>query len=225
MTTKSEVLPNPDRKALARVGEQVRARLLADPGVYRVPCDAVEMFTISNFLDAGECAAMMALIDDVAKPSHAYDLGFGTGYRTSYSGDVERSNSLVQMVERRIDDCLGLDPSFGEAVQGQRYAEGQEYRPHNDWFWPRTDYWKQERLHGGQRCWTAMIYLNEVEEGGETHFTRAHMSIPPQPGLLLMWNNAKPDGALNIDTMHAGEPVLRGTKYIITKWYRTRKWG
>lgn len=225
MSAQTEVLPNPDRKALARVGEQVRARLLADPGVYRVPCEAVEMFTISNFLDAGECGAMMALIDDVARPSTAYDHGFGTGYRTSYSGDVDQSHSLVQMIERRIDDCLGLDPAFGESVQGQRYAQGQEYRAHNDWFWPRTSYWKQERLHGGQRCWTAMIYLNEVEAGGETHFTRAHMSIPPQPGLLLMWNNAKPDGALNVDTMHAGEPVLQGTKYIITKWYRTRKWG
>jgi prolyl 4-hydroxylase len=40
------------------------------------------------------------------------------------------------MIERRIDDLMGIDPHFGEAIQGQRYAVGQEYRGHCDWFPP-----------------------------------------------------------------------------------------
>ena len=44
-------------------------------------------------------------------------------------------------------------------------------------------------------------------------------------GKLLVWNNNSPDGRPNEATMHAGTPVIKGTKYIITKWYRSRKWG
>jgi prolyl 4-hydroxylase len=70
-----------------------------------------------------------------------------------------------------------------------------------------------------------MAFLNDVEEGGETDFNRLGISIPPQQGALAMWNNARPDGTPNPDTMHAGSKVIRGTKYVITKWFRTRRWG
>ena len=70
-----------------------------------------------------------------------------------------------------------------------------------------------------------MIYLNDVEDGGTTDFPRIGVAIPPQRGALIVWNNCLPDGSLNQDTLHAGTPVITGTKYIITKWYRTRKWG
>jgi prolyl 4-hydroxylase len=70
-----------------------------------------------------------------------------------------------------------------------------------------------------------MAWLNAVEDGGETEFTDLGFSIPPQPGALLLWNNATPKGAPNPLTRHAGKPVLRGRKYIITKWFRTRRWG
>ena len=49
-------------------------------------------------------------------------------------------------------------------------------------------------------------------------------SIEPKPGVLLVWNNALPDGTPNEATLHAGTPVISGEKYVLTKWYRTRKW-
>jgi prolyl 4-hydroxylase len=70
-----------------------------------------------------------------------------------------------------------------------------------------------------------MAYLNAVEEGGDTIFTRIGLAVPPQPGVLMVWNNALPDGTPNVDTMHTGSPVVKGAKYVITKWYRTRRWG
>ncbi|MEO5599037.1 MAG: 2OG-Fe(II) oxygenase [Novosphingobium sp.] len=217
--------PNPDKLALVKAGKQVRARLAADPGAYRFPVDKAEIYAVGDFLSPDECAGMMALIDKVAKPSSAFDVDYGARHRTSYSGDVDRGELLVRMVERRIDDLLGIDPDFGEAVQGQRYLKGQEFKPHCDWFWTKADYWKKVAKQGGQRSWTAMAYLSAVEEGGETMFTRLGISVPPQPGALLVWNNSNADGSPNWDTMHAGMPVLRGVKYVITKWYRTRAWS
>ena len=68
-----------------------------------------------------------------------------------------------------------------------------------------------------------MAFLNEVKEGGHTHFVEVEASIEPKPGVLLVWNNALPDGTPNEDTLHAGTPVIKGSKYVLTKWYRTRK--
>jgi len=217
--------PLKDKAALAKCGERVGARLAADPGGYRVQTDRAEIWAFPEFLSPSECDRFIAMIDAVAVPSSVFDLAYADGYRTSYSGDVDRGDPFVRMIERRIDDLLGMDPAFGETVQGQRYTAGQEFQPHYDWFWTLAKYWPEEERKGGQRSWTAMAYLSEVEDGGRTEFNRIGVSVPPQRGLLLVWNNASPDGSPNWDTMHAARPVVSGTKYVITKWYRTRAWG
>jgi len=221
----SKTAPLKDKVALARMGEQVRTRLAADPAAFRIDTDKAEIFAFSQFLSPVECERFIAMVDAVARPSTVFDIRYEDGYRTSYSGDVERTDPFVRMIERRIDDLLGIDPGFGETVQGQRYTQGQEFQAHVDWFWTLADYWPKEQRKGGQRSWTAMAYLSDVDEGGQTEFVRLGISIPPQQGLLLVWNNAAPDGSPNWDTMHAAHPVVRGTKYVITKWYRTRVWG
>lgn len=215
----------PDRAALAAAGERVRERLAADAMVYRLPGGAAEVFALADFLSADECTRMMGLVDRTARPSSVYEGGNGATYRTSYSGDVDPAEPFVKMIERRICDLLGLDPAWGETVQGQRYQPGQEFRLHYDWFNPAASYWPRERQRGGQRSWTAMAWLNAVEEGGETEFPMLETGFPPQPGTLLIWNNALPDGTPNRDTLHAARPVIRGVKYVITKWFRTRPWG
>jgi len=216
----------PDQDALRRVGEAVRTRLDANPEAYRVPTDVAEIYAIGDFLDPAECARLVKMIDDVAKPSELYDGATHIpDFRTSYSGNFDRHDEFACSISGRIDTLLGLNAAIGETIQGQRYLAGQEFKPHNDWFYTDQGYWKRERKRGGQRSWTAMAYLNEVEEGGETHFTEVGINIEPKPGVLLVWNNAMHDGSPNEGTLHAGLPVVRGAKYVITKWYRTRKWG
>ena len=164
------------------------------------------------------------MIDDVARPSSLHELDYASGFRTSYSGDLDPDESFVRGISRRIDDLLGLPSEIGEAVQGRRSLPGRQFQPANVWFYVRETYWTLEQARGGQRSWTAMAYLNEVEEGGETLFTEIGIQIAPKPGVLLVWNNALPDGRPNEGTMHAGMPVVKGAKYVITKWYRTRQW-
>ncbi|MBW8754364.1 MAG: 2OG-Fe(II) oxygenase [Sphingomonadales bacterium] len=217
--------PLADRAALARVGAAVRQRLEADPSVHRVPVDRAEIFAAGGFLTPDECAHLMAMIDRVAKPSPTFNPESSIRYRTSYSGDVDAGDSFVRMIERRICDLLGLDMTWGETVQGQRYEPGQEFHAHYDWFDTAAAYWPGEAERGGQRSWTAMAYLNDMPEGGATSFVNLGASVQPQAGALLMWNNALPDGSPNPDVRHAALPVTSGVKYIITKWFRTRRWG
>jgi prolyl 4-hydroxylase len=215
----------PDRAALKRLGAAVRKRFAANLDLYRIPTERAELFAIGDFLTASECTRLMAQIDTVAQPSTTYETGYGASFRTSYSGNFDPADPLVRAVTRRIDDLLGLDPALGETIQGQRYLPGQQFKPHWDWFDIDSDYWQREKNRGGQRCWTAMAFLNAVEGGGNTDFTEIGIAIEPKPGALLIWNNAEPDGTPNEATMHAGAPVTAGSKYVITKWYRVRPWG
>ena len=215
----------PDQAGLKRVGESVRQRLADNPNAFQIETDKAEMFAIGDFLTKGECERLCMLIDLVARPSSLHEEAFQEGFRTSYSGDLDPQDPFVTAISTRIDNLLGLEAKVGEAVQGQRYMPGQQFKPHHDFFHTSEPYWKHERKRGGQRSWTAMAYLNNVEEGGGTHFTAVGANIQPKQGVLLVWNNAKPDGSPNHDTIHAGTPVIKGTKYVITKWYRTRRWN
>lgn len=212
-----------ETNALRRVGETVRNRLQHDAGVYRIPRDELEIFGVADFFSKAECDRLIAIVDAVARPSPTYKGSDATG-RTSYTGDVDPFDPFVLMLQRRIDDLMGIDPALGETIQGQRYEPGQEFRGHYDHFLPSQPFWQTEQKRGGQRSWTAMAYLNAVEEGGTTDFPRVDLSIPPQPGALLIWNNMKPDGTPNPNAMHAGMPVVKGVKYVLTKWYRARPW-
>ena len=216
--------PVPDRQALARLGTQVRARLAADPAVHRIEDARIELFAVGDFLTGDECARLVAMIDAAARPSSLHQLDYASGFRTSFSADLDPRNPFVAGISARIDALLGVRPAIGEPVQGQRYLAGQEFRPHNDWFYTSESYWPGEARRGGQRSWTAMAYLNAPEAGGATAFTLLGFQIEPEPGVLLLWNNALPDGRPNEATLHAGLPVVSGAKYIITKWYRTRHW-
>ena len=215
----------PDQGALKRTGEQVRKRLLANKAIYTLPTDKAEIFAMGDFMNAEECGRMVAMIDQVARPSSVFDVDYGAAYRTSYSGDVDPHDPFVKKIGRRIDDLLGIDPSWGETIQGQRYLPGQQFKPHCDWFFTEAAYWPREAERGGQRSWTAMVYLNPVEAGGSTDFTQVGLSIEPKPGAILIWNNSDLEGVPNRWTIHSGTQVTAGVKYIITKWYRTRKWS
>ena len=225
VTTKVLVPDVPDQAALKRVGEKVRKRLAVNKDIYTLPTDQAEIFALGDFMSPDECRRMIEMIDRVAKPSKVFDLSNGADYRTSYSGDVDPNDPFVKKISRRIDDLLGLDSSWGETIQGQRYLPGQQFQAHCDWFFTDAAYWPTEKTRGGQRSYTAMIFLNEVEAGGSTDFGHIGLRIEPKRGALLAWNNADAEGVPNTWTLHAGMPVQAGVKYIITKWYRTRPWG
>lgn len=220
--TKTAVIP--DQAGLKRMGESVRKRLADDPGAYKIDTDKAELYAIGDFLTKGECERLCMMIDLIAQPSRLHEESYESGFRTSYSGDLDPHDPFVKSVSRRIDDLLGIDPKVGEAIQGQRYLPGQQFKPHHDYFHVTEGYWPMERKRGGQRSWTAMAYLNDVTEGGGTHFVNLNVNVEPKAGVLMVWNNANPDGSPNLDTLHAGTPVIKGTKYVITKWYRTRTW-
>ena len=223
-TTAPEFDPNNDPAKLARIGTLVASRLHANPLVQQVDHAEAQLYLYQGFLSAADCNTMIAKIDADAVPSTLYKGTEQEGFRTSYSCHLNRWDVFISKVEARMSDVLGIDNTYAETMQGQRYQVGQEFKAHHDFFHPTQDYWAHEGRSGGQRSWTAMIFLNEPEEGGTTEFPHLGLGVRPQAGMMLIWNNVKPDGTLNYKTLHTGTPVVRGVKHVITKWYRQNNW-
>ncbi|WP_374944004.1 prolyl hydroxylase family protein [Sphingomonas sp.] len=213
--------PSPAR---TEIGANVAARLDATGAVTRTPIEGVQFYHQVDFLTAEQCGDLIALIDAGRRPSTLLSDRGGVGFRTSDSCDMDRWSPQVRGIDESIAHLLGVDPRNGETMQGQRYAVGQQFRAHHDYFHEVEKYWADMQRCGGQRTWTAMIYLNDVEEGGATWFPQAGIRVAPKRGLLLAWNNMKADGSPNERTLHEGMPVVEGVKYIVTKWFREGFW-
>jgi prolyl 4-hydroxylase len=216
--------PNNDPAKLSRIGAHVTKRLNANPLVQQVDHPDAQLYVYQGFLGKADCKTLIAKIDADAVPSTLYKGTEQAGFRTSYSCHLNRWDAFIAKIEARMSDVLGIDNSYAETMQGQRYQVGQEFKAHHDFFHPSQSYWLQEGPAGGQRSWTAMIFLNEPEEGGTTEFPHLGLGVRPQAGMMLIWNNMNLDGSLNYKTLHTGTPVTRGVKHVITKWYRQNNW-
>lgn len=204
--------------------DSVSANLAQAQGIQRIPHPKIELFQMKQFLTREHCDALIALIDKDRHPSTIADPNGDLYFRTSETCDLARRDPIVQELDGRLNDLNGIDPAFGEPVQGQRYDVGQEFKPHTDYFTPGTADFERFCSESGQRTWTFMIYLNEVEAGGATRFKVVGKTFQPELGKLLCWNNKRENGELNPNTLHHGMKVRRGVKYVITKWYRERPW-
>jgi prolyl 4-hydroxylase len=203
----------------------VAARLAANPRVQRLPTAKADLFQHRDFLAPDLRESLIALIDKDRRASTIADDNGDAYFRTSETCDLDPAEPAVEKLEELFLALNGIDPKFGEPCQGQRYAEGQEFKAHTDYFTPGGPDYEKFCSVAGQRTWTFMIYLNAVEAGGATRFKTIGKTFHPEPGKLLCWNNARPDGRVNPNTLHHGMKVRKGVKYVITKWYREKEWG
>ncbi|HUE78223.1 MAG TPA: 2OG-Fe(II) oxygenase [Sphingomicrobium sp.] len=187
-----------------------------------MPSPRLELFIVRNFLDSEQCRALIERIEVQRRPSDIADDQGIERFRTSETCDLNWQDPVVAAVDHQIAELLGLPLSHSEPLQGQRYAPGQEFKPHTDTFEPDGADYYEHCADTGQRTWTAMIYLNEPEDGGATRFKVIGKTVRPEAGKLLAWNNLLPSGSPNPATLHQGMKVRRGTKYILTKWFRQR---
>lgn len=207
-----------------QLGAYVKHKLMNTPGVFKIPAQGLDVFVFRDFLTHEECATLCDMIDSDRRPSGLLSAAPDPDFRTSESCNLNAWDPLNQEVERRVDTLLGIEHPHGETIQGQRYAVGQQFKPHHDFFYVDQPYWPEQERMGGQRTWTAMMFLNEPEEGGKTAFPKAGIKVTPRTGNILIWNNLDEYGQPNLFSLHQGMPVEKGVKYVITKWYRERHW-
>lgn len=209
---------------MIELSDSVAERLGAYQGVQRLPTAKAEVFQCRRFASPALCEELIALIERDRRPSTIADDNGDAYFRTSETCDLSPDHDPVRRIEAMLTEFNGINPAYGEPLQGQRYAPGQEFKPHTDFFAPGGRDFQRFCGLSGQRTWTFMLYLNDVAAGGATRFKLLDKTFQPEAGKLLCWNNRLPDGGVNHATLHHGMKVRSGTKYVITKWYRERIW-
>ena len=187
---------------------------------------APEVMVLSQFLSAAECDALV----EAARPrmSRSLTVDIQTGGealhpdRTSQGMFFTRSeNALVKAIEARIAKVLAWPVQNGEGLQVLRYPPGAQYKPHYDYFDPTHPGSATILKRGGQRVATVIMYLHTPEAGGATIFPDIAFQVAPLKGnaVFFSYAQAHPDSK----TLHGGEPVGAGEKWIATKWLRERE--
>lgn len=176
-----------------------------------------------GLLSDEECEGLIELARARLKPSQTLDLETGQDQtvteRSSEGMFFERGeDALVARIERRIARLLDWPLVNGEAMQVLRYGPGAEYRPHHDYFDPARAGTAATLTRGGQRVASLVMYLNTPEEGGATAFPDAHFEVGAVRGNAVFFSYDRPHAVTR--TRHAGAPVVRGEKWVATKWLR-----
>lgn len=146
------------------------------------------------------------------------------------SSVIERGGTQIDK-EHRSSLSFPLDPSFKNPVEwfyiskllwmyGDEYAKFFKigfsamempgllhYSGSSDFYHSHSD-----DGPGTNRIFSALLYLNDVEEGGETHFTHFNFSIKPEPGKLILFPS-------NYIYEHEARPPIKGEKYVVVTWF------
>ena len=125
---------------------------------------------------------------------------------------------LIRQIEQRLAGLLEVPASHGEGLQILHYLPGQEYEPHFDWFDPELPGFQGITRAGGQRIASVVMYLNTPEQGGGTAFPELGLTVTARRGAAVYFAYEGGDPS----SLHAGLPVIRGEKWIATKWLRER---
>ncbi|XP_057542614.1 probable prolyl 4-hydroxylase 10 [Amaranthus tricolor] len=200
-------------------------------------------FVYHNFLSKDECEYLIKLASPHMEKSQVVDEKTGRSkdsrVRTSSGTFLPRGrDKIVRAIEQRIADFTFLPVEHGEGLQVLHYEVGQKYEPHFDYFLE-----EYSTANGGQRIATVLMYLSDVEEGGETVFPSAKgnisdvpywnelskcgkegLSVKPKMGDALLFWSMKPDASLDPSSLHGGCPVIRGDKWSATKWIRVHEY-
>lgn len=173
---------------------------------------------LGNVLSDEECDELIQLSKDKMHRSRIGVTPEVSEIRTSRSMFFkENENEFISKIEKRVSSIMNIPVEHGEGIQVLNYAPGQEYKAHFDFFT------SENRASKNNRISTLVMYLNDVEHGGETYFPKLNFSVSPKKGMAVYFEYFYKDKNINERTLHAGAPVIIGEKWAATQWMRRQR--
>ena len=108
--------------------------------------------------------------------------------------------------EQYMEKYQMLKQSEQHSPKGMSIQKTSPHQGYHAWHAEAAD------IGSSSRVMNYMVYLNVVEEGGETEFLYQGVKLKPQTGSLVIFPT-------NYMYPHRGNPIYKGEKYIITGWY------
>ena len=184
-----------------------------------------KVYIIDDFMTFDECDKIINSSKGKMIPSPITRKIDDEAYRDSETCYFE-GTPIQKLVNQKICDIIGINDNMSEPPQIQHYNLGNQFKAHCDYFNEGSEFEEfagDNSNYQGQRTWTFMVFLNNVEKGGETEFISLNnLYITPKKGTAVVWCNLNKDGSVNNKTLHRGTPILSGKKDIITKWFREK---
>jgi predicted 2-oxoglutarate/Fe(II)-dependent dioxygenase YbiX len=130
---------------------------------------------------------------------------------------------VLVLTQKRLALASGLAVHQQEAPYVLSYEVGQEYKAHFDFLLPDDPAFAHILQAMGQRVATCLTWLNDDYEGGETAFPKINWKHRGKAGDSMLFLNVRtsdrrPDPA----SLHAGTPVTRGRKWLLSQWVRDK---
>ena len=205
-----------------------------DPEVYTMDRQSYstdpEVYTMDNVLTDEECDHFIkeaqpglnrAMVGAGLDPNNM-DGTYSTNRTGTNCWFPVDHDEVFARVGEKIADLVGHSIKNAEQFQIVHYDVGEEFKTHYDgWDQDGTSEHFHNFKHGGNRLLTALVYLNDVEEGGGTRMTKLNVDITAQKGRLLVFEDCY-KGTNNIHPLseHAGMPVIKGEKYAFNLWFK-----
>lgn len=183
---------------------------------------------VRRLAPAEVCAWLTARAAGRTELATVYDAAAGSLQANSY-----RSNSLFEFnlaeldlvtiwVRRRLARALATPETRLEDSNVLHYLPGQQFGRHFDFLQPTVPAFAAELAEKGQRVSTALIYLNDDFEGGETEFPMAKLKLRGAPGDALFFSSVDARGEPDVASLHAGLAPTSGEKWLFSQFVRSR---
>lgn len=172
---------------------------------------------VDDFLSAELCDHLINLASPEIGPASV--VGDGTTEESSMRTNqvtflLHGRDPLVDGLVLKIADLIKLPKSHAESLQVINYQVGQRYDPHFDTFNPDSSGETIFLEKSGQRLITALLYLVDVDAGGETKFPNLNFDVKPKRGRMVVFQTCK-DGTNTPEelSLHGSMPVIAGEKW------------
>ncbi len=209
---------------VASSGEALEGFLRIPDGQLLAEGPRIERF--DELLSADECRFLIAMARPLLKRSTVHDPSLGIAatlpVRTSSDAafDLIHEDAAMRLVLLRLARAARAEPAHAEPLIVLNYRPGEAYLPHRDYLAPAALATSHPEF--GQRRTTVCAYLNTVEEGGRTIFPDLGVESVAIGGAAIVFDNLTTDGLPEPRSLHAGEAVRRGQKWLATLWLRER---
>jgi hypothetical protein len=184
---------------------------------------------IPGFLTAQLCEVLIGFAAGRLERARVYDPNTRTDIIQAHRSNtvarfgVDSVEFLHVLLQARMSAACGAPLPHFEAPTVLHYAVGEQIADHFDFVDPRvTQDYAAEMARNGQRTITFIVYLNDTYEGGETSFRKLGIVHQGSLGEGIYFVNTLPDLTPDLRMVHAGEPITRGEKWIVTQFIRSR---
>jgi prolyl 4-hydroxylase len=144
--------------------------------------------------------------------------------RTNTVALFNTTNADLVSVLIQVQICANTGVSFRqlEPLSVLHYDIGEQIIEHFDFVDPDAPTFDQQVAEYGQRKITFLLYLNDDYTGGETELPKIGVAHKGNLGGGLYFVNIRGNDEPDLRTLHAGRPPIRGEKWVVSQWVRSR---